>query len=821
VNLQRWLQLTTALLAVLGASFLVLTGDHSLFPYALGLSALIALVVTDWYGWVRVPRGLGNLAAVISVVWTFREFLRLARDREAQLLTISHMLIYLQVVLVFQAKSRRVHWQLLVLSVLQVVVAAALAMGPQFGLLLTVYMATAIASMILLGYQREVVDESVPTARPGKSPVSLHRLLDPPQLKSSTARQERLEQWVRAPWLARSVGMFTVASVLFTAVFFFSAPRLSDALWQAGRGRSSLSGFSGEVVLKTTGSIRLSDQPVMRVSFVEPKTGRALSLATEPYFHGQVLTNYHEDEFGARWSFRPAFKSGDVARFLEPEPSKPGDYIEQEYVLDAAPAKLLFAVMPVIRLPETPVWVEERRINPRLLRSSHDEQLNLNRELRYSLGTLAIRNGRQLPAIPHFIAGETPVESDQFHFDLDYHRQFDAERFPKIKAEADDVIRSQQLQSAPTLLRAIALRNHLFASGKFQYSLDLGDVNAPEPVTPHRDPLERFIAERKKGHCEYFASALVMMLRSQGIPARMVIGYKGGDWNGVGQYYLVRQKHAHAWVEVLLPTSEVPPEDVAGKPSGKFSGAWYRLDPTPPSQEQNALEHGADLASRVSDVFDYADYLWRDYVLGLNAGRQETALEPFANRSRDLLPANLDVTSWQQWMRQMLRGTAAGKPTSVAGEAVANEPPTSAIAPLWIRFVVLLAVVIVSPGVVAMLLLMIRRSWPRRFTLGSAKSGEPSFFVEMKRILIRQGVEFPPQATASEIAQLAEQRLDRNSTASESNPELAAVLGSLVAEYHRVRFGGARLNEREQAAVARSLQLLQRIKFRSHFSSAR
>lgn len=816
MNLHRWLQLTTALLAVLGASFLVLTGDESLFPYALGISALVALVVTDWYGWIRVPRGLGNLAALVSVAWTFREFMRLAKDREAQLLTISHMLIYLQVVLVFQVKSRRVHWQLLVLSVLQVVVAAALAMGPQFGLLLTLYMAVAIASMILLGYHRETVVEIPLEAKPAKSPVSLHRLLDPPQVRASDARKRQLEQWVRGPWLARSVLIFTLASVVFTTVFFFSAPRLSDAVWQTGRSHTAVSGFSGEIVLKTAGNIRLSTQPAMRAMFINPKDGRAIALATEPYFHGQVLTHYHQDEFGARWSFRQTFKSDEIARFHETEAVKDGDYVKQEYVIDGPAPKQLFAVMPVMRLPETPVWLKERRLNPRLFRASDDEQLNLTREVRYALGTTAIRNGRQLPAIPHYLPGESYAEHNQFQIELNQHRQFDATRFPQLKAIADEVIRSQELQNASTLVRAIALRNYLFASGKFQYSLDLGDTMTPDQATPNVDPLERFVAERRKGHCEYFASALAMMLRSQDIPSRLVVGYKGGDWNSVGQYYLVRQSHAHAWVEVLLATSEVPPEDIAGKPSGKHSGAWYRLDPTPPSQEQAAEAEREDIASRISDIFDYADYLWRDYVLGLNAGRQETALEPLTSRSREMLPANIDVTAWQRWLQKSLgsgavaKGPGRASETSEQGTAGTQVPP-------WFRFSLLLGIVIAGPAAVASILLIIRRVWRgRRKSQREASSREPAFFSEFKKILTRQGIAIPLQATASEIAELAVQRFVWTSSAEiqEVEPDAVAVLRSLVADYHRVRFGGARLSAQEQQAVAHSLQILQHAKVR-------
>ena len=800
VNLLRWLQLTTATLAVLGASFLVLTGDQTWFPLALGGSALIALVVTDWYGWVKVPRGLGNLAALISVAWTFREFMRLARDREAQLLTISHMLIYLQVVLVFQFKSRRVHWQLLVLSVLQVVVAAALAMGPQFGMLLIVYMATAIASMILLCYQREVVDEDAPVLAT-KSPVSLHRLLDPPRLQSTAATQQQLEHWVSAPWLAQCVLMFTLGSAAFTFVFFFSAPRLSDAVWQSARSRSSVSGFSGDVVLQTSGNIKLSEHPVMRVSFLNPASGRAMQLASEPYFHGQVLTHYQQNEHGARWSQRDTV--GLTRAMHVVEEARPGDLVKQEIVLEAVQSRLLFAMMPVKTLPETPTWVDEKRRNPRLLRSGNEEQLNLLRELRYTIGTLAISNGRQLPGVPHFVPGKSLDDSDEFHKELDHHLGFDPQAFAKLKQAADEVIRSQQLENESQLVRAIALRNHLFSSGKFQYSLRF-EAPPPGEGEPILDPLEHFISVGRKGHCELFASALVMMLRSQGIPARLVVGYKGGDWNAVGHYYLVRQKHAHAWVEALLTADQVPLEEIAGRPSG--SGAWYRLDPTPPSFEELAAVDKANLQSRVQDIFDYADYMWREYVLGLNAGRQETMLEPLASRSRDMIPGALDASAWQRWLRKSWK-------TPPPGEMAASSTASPATVP-WVSYAALLGVVIAAPAGVAGLLLLTRWLWQhRKVRRSAAVTSTPEFFVELTRLLARRGIKVPRNVTAGELANLAAARLAIPGNATRS-PDLTAVLDQIVACYHRVRFGGVPLSRHEQTVVSQALALLKQARVR-------
>jgi protein-glutamine gamma-glutamyltransferase len=91
------------------------------------------------------------------------------------------------------------------------------------------------------------------------------------------------------------------------------------------------------------------------------------------------------------------------------------------------------------------------------------------------------------------------------------------------------------------------------------------DLNIP-PFPDNRDSIDYFLFEEKRGYCEHFASALVIMLRTVGIPARMVFGYQPGDYNPISGYYSVKQSDAHAWTEVYI--------------SGY---GWYAVDPTPGS----------------------------------------------------------------------------------------------------------------------------------------------------------------------------------------------------------------------------------------------
>ena len=129
------------------------------------------------------------------------------------------------------------------------------------------------------------------------------------------------------------------------------------------------------------------------------------------------------------------------------------------------------------------------------------------------------------------------------------------------------------------------------------------------------------------GHCEYFASALELMLRSQNIPTRLVVGFRGGDFSQVGNYFQVRQRNAHAWVEAYLR-----PEDIANHHFDSneivWGGGWMRLDPTTADVDAVTATLGMTELPRINHVRDYFQMLWDDYVLGLDPNRQREAIYP-------------------------------------------------------------------------------------------------------------------------------------------------------------------------------------------------
>ena len=193
---------------------------------------------------------------------------------------------------------------------------------------------------------------------------------------------------------------------------------------------------------------------------------------------------------------------------------------------------------------------------------------------------------------------------------------------------------------------ARALERHLSSSGEFSYTLDL--TRKDKTI----DPAEDFVLNTKAGHCQRFATALVLMLRTQGIPSQMVVGYRGCEPRGDG-WYDVREDHAHAWVEVLIPASDrdLPPvwtiarelgmelemrraSIVAGSvapalmklpqgPRGWTTMRWQTLDPTPSSAGLD--DEGAD--SFLGQARQRWEAILKSLLLAYNKESREHAVE--------------------------------------------------------------------------------------------------------------------------------------------------------------------------------------------------
>lgn len=150
------------------------------------------------------------------------------------------------------------------------------------------------------------------------------------------------------------------------------------------------------------------------------------------------------------------------------------------------------------------------------------------------------------------------------------------------------------------------------------------------------NPLEDFIYNYKYGNCEFFASAMTVMLRLRGIPSRIIGGYAGGYYNDIGGYYAIPQKNAHVWVEAYIEKK-----------------GWIRFDPTPaPTAVFSSLPGGF---SQIRTFFDSVSYHWNALIINYDFSKQAGLLK----KARSFVQRpSLDVSVIKKYSTQIISGLA-------------------------------------------------------------------------------------------------------------------------------------------------------------------
>ena len=476
-------------------------------------------------------------------------------------MAIANMLVYLQVVLLFQEKTGRVYWQLLVLSLLQVVVAAALNLGPQFGLLLaSIRAARAGAARAAVHASRTATDPAV--RRADRRPLDDLAERCSRRLPSLCAGAPAAELTAAlGGWrVVRQVALLASATLLFAAVFFYATPRLNDSSWQGSAAAAARrSGFAGEVRLERVGphppqqSGRACGSLLTRLNDRQP-----VSWSASPIFTGSTLTDYSSR--GRRQPLgrgaRPPRPSGTTARAARRQPASAGDIRGQRCSCGRTSCSKSAARRPIRQSCRRSGSTIRRSTSPIAACSIERGAACARRRASARAVSLRVRHSGDPRAAGSCTRSPHPnpvATADRCRAGRPACSSTPA-RFPQLADTAARVLASKIARRAAPARSGPWPWSSTFA----RRSLSLFAQPRLASANHDLDPIEDFVANHRTGHCEYFASALVLMLRSQGIPARMIIGYKGGEFNSLGHYYVVQQRHAHAWVEAWMPPGEVP-----------------------------------------------------------------------------------------------------------------------------------------------------------------------------------------------------------------------------------------------------------------------
>ena len=338
---------------------------------------------------------------------------------------------------------------------------------------------------------------------------------------------------------AQRVGAGVGMGLLAAALFFVLFPRLSwsVAARHAGRGLGGTTGLASSIRLGGGGgSIKTSARTVARISLrPDPLTPRL-----DKYFPGTVLSRFDgqswEGVAGKEGRSLGTLWLGDAQWHVQQDISLLPGYGGQVAVGMQQPAA--FVAGTAVRAGSNSGPVQFVHLP--------------GREVRFS----APANGYNYTVL----SVERPTVGNEV--EVEEARRLPAGMDPRVRALAEQVLGGEREP------RAAAQRLEDWLKANHRYTLELPDGAV-------QDPLAHFLFERKAGHCEYFASALAVMLRSVGIPARVVVGFYGGTRNG--DHYVLRAGDAHAWTEVYVPGEGFAVFDATPE-AGRMSqgAAWLR-----------------------------------------------------------------------------------------------------------------------------------------------------------------------------------------------------------------------------------------------------
>jgi transglutaminase-like putative cysteine protease len=190
------------------------------------------------------------------------------------------------------------------------------------------------------------------------------------------------------------------------------------------------------------------------------------------------------------------------------------------------------------------------------------------------------------PAEPASAAGTDP------ELTADHRKRY--LQLPRIDRRIPELARAMTAGARTDFERTRSVERRLRTD--YGYTLELPDHQIA-------DPLADFLFTRKKGYCEYFASAMTVLLRTVGIPARLATGFQTGVYNPLSELWLVRASDAHTWVEAWIP-----------------GRGWTTFDPTPPDPNPAGLA----LLTRLGLYVDAAQTFWQEWVVSYDLGRQGT-----------------------------------------------------------------------------------------------------------------------------------------------------------------------------------------------------
>jgi transglutaminase-like putative cysteine protease len=746
---------TLYLLIVLGLTGFAIAAEQPV----LWIFSVAAVILNAWLVVRRkfspMPRWLSNGITLLASGFVV---LQLAGAPEAPILLIGEFLVLLHLVKLFEQRANRDYAQLLVLSLLLMVSAAINTASLLFGVLFIIYLFISLYCCLL--FHLKVEADKAKAAQP----------LPPEKFNAATLRQDQryLPRSMRR--LTVLVSVISLACAVFVFLFF---PRGSGAgmLGQMQMKQPEpLTGFNEneDMGLNQVAKITLNTTPVATVQVWHDSklvTNGSLRL------RGVTFEKYGKGANNGEWSWSNEQKSGTVYNASAGEPFFPQnewtafpsdrDNWRQLVHLDPIGAKAIFAIGGVRSL--TPV--RDIKISYWPFDETFQRQDNLNGSIQYEVtSTGSLNSDMALTTHAPQTTGITP--------ELAEFAKMAAGDAAKGRPEASKGIAwSGDEQIARNIER--------YFQTHFSYTLDLTDSAG---LFEGHDPLAVFVTQTKAGHCVLFAGAMTVACQSLGLRARMVAGFVTDEYNSVGQYFQVRQSHAHTWVEVLTTDH-----------------GWVTFDPTtgremPPNESRSTWQ-------RVRHVFDWLESKWAGSVIAYDGETRQNIIQRLDMTLMHSASGGADkVSRWRMQLHGLMRWWE--HPRLIDRLWLLS---------MWTKLLggAITVMVVILILIIAWYLFEQHRIKRRAVKIGLSSLPIPErmriarqvgFYENMTELLARRRISKPAHMTPQEFG--------RSLTFLPT--EAFDLIDRLTRVFYRVRYGGANIPQGQQRRLQNVVQRLER-----------
>lgn len=743
-----------------------------------------------------MPRWMANMVTLGAVVYIVSE---IRANTAVPIVLIGQFLVLLQLVKVFEQRANRDYAQLLVLSLLLVVAAAINTASLLFGAILVIYLFLSLYCCLLFHLKVET----------DHAKVALGVRED--RINPATFRQD---QRYLSSSMRRLTGLVSAVAIALAIAVFLFFPRGAGANWLTPlqmRASSSV-GFTDEVSFQSVARIQQNNELAARVRLLH--NGKPVQGTMMLLLRGNVHTSYSGGAGGA-WKWLRTTQGEPPNIDINPNSGTaqlPGrstnDQWYQEITLEPHGLTTLFS-MP------GPVAVGGSNDLSRIRFYPRDDVLatleNVTSPLKY---TVVSSNATYTPGPSESLVSADAMENAFQGFDWrslaaslrpptssrNQRPQGDANALtginrsvidPKIaemariaEVSGSDANGSLGLQRDPRAKRPLPIDETIaenierYLRTNYRYTLDLTDARSI--MEGGQDPMVSFLYDVKKGHCEYFAGAMTLMCQSLGMNARLVVGYKCDEYNAAGGYYMVRQSHAHAWVEVLTPKG------------------WRSFDPTSATEASASAAAGA--WGRMKHYFDYLEFLWATTVIGYDRDSRDSMLQNIRNLdvkvTNSLISSRVDPRDMKQSVSTWMQDFFSERNFLLFSSRILS----------GLIYVMFLAIAGAIGGFIYERVRLRKRakrigleSLPQQDLVRLAR--QLGFYDELLRLLARYRIERSRSQTPREFA--------------ESLAYLPANAYDLVHRltdlYYQIRYGGAELNANRRAKVRKAIDEVDQI----------